>query len=57
MISASPGGPAKKAGILPGDLLLSIDGKSTKDMDIYDAAEILQYVLVFCYSYNLSNWK
>ncbi|CAA6655352.1 unnamed protein product [Spirodela intermedia] len=30
------------AGILPGDVLLTINNKSTEDMDIYDAAERLQ---------------
>ncbi|KAL6911239.1 hypothetical protein ACP4OV_000044 [Aristida adscensionis] len=42
VISANPGGPAEKAGILPGDVILAIDNKNTEDMDIYDAAERLQ---------------
>jgi carboxyl-terminal processing protease len=42
VISANPGGPAEKAGILPGDVILAIDNRSTDDMDIYDAAELLQ---------------
>ncbi|KAL6635346.1 hypothetical protein ACP70R_028017 [Stipagrostis hirtigluma subsp. patula] len=42
VISANPGGPAEKAGILPGDIILAIDNRSTEDMDIYDAAEFLQ---------------
>lgn len=42
MISSSPGGPANKAGILPGDIILAINDMSTEDMDIYDAAERLQ---------------
>ncbi|TVU27737.1 hypothetical protein EJB05_19234 [Eragrostis curvula] len=42
VISANPGGPAEKAGILPGDVILAINNRSTEDMDIYDAAELLQ---------------
>jgi len=43
VISSSPGGPANKAGILPGDIILAINELSTEDMDIYDAAEHLQW--------------
>lgn len=42
VISASPGGPASRAAIAPGDLILAIDDSSTETMDIYDAAERLQ---------------
>ncbi|KAG0456921.1 hypothetical protein HPP92_022078 [Vanilla planifolia] len=42
VISASPGGPANKSGIKPGDNILAIDDRSTEDMDIYEAAELLQ---------------
>ncbi|KAG5566255.1 hypothetical protein RHGRI_002007 [Rhododendron griersonianum] len=41
-ISASPGGPANKAGILSGDVILKIGDTSTESMGIYDAAERLQ---------------
>uniref|UniRef100_A0A7C9EX31 C-terminal processing peptidase n=1 Tax=Opuntia streptacantha TaxID=393608 RepID=A0A7C9EX31_OPUST len=42
VISAAPGGPASRAGILPGDVILAIDDTSTETMSIYDAAELLQ---------------
>ncbi|CAN6443136.1 unnamed protein product [Victoria cruziana] len=42
VISATPGGPASRAGILPGDIILAIDDKSTDSMGIYDAADRLQ---------------
>ncbi|XP_050372317.1 carboxyl-terminal-processing peptidase 2, chloroplastic [Argentina anserina] len=42
VISASPGGPANRAGILSGDIILAIDDASTETMGIYDAAEQLQ---------------
>ncbi|KAI8537777.1 hypothetical protein RHMOL_Rhmol09G0051000 [Rhododendron molle] len=42
VISASPGGPANKAGILSGDVILKIGDTSTESMGIYDAAERLQ---------------
>lgn len=37
-----PGTPAHKAGLLPGDLILKIDGKSTKDMLPDYAASIIR---------------
>ncbi|CAN4095672.1 unnamed protein product [Withania somnifera] len=42
VISASPGGPANRAGISSGDIILQIDNTSTENMGIYDAAERLQ---------------
>ncbi|URE20080.1 TSPc [Musa troglodytarum] len=42
VVSSAPGGPADKAGIASGDIILAIDDESTEDMDIYDAAERLQ---------------
>ncbi|GJZ39258.1 carboxyl-terminal-processing peptidase 2, chloroplastic [Tanacetum coccineum] len=42
VISASPGGPASRAAISPGDLIMEINDTSTETMDIYDAAERLQ---------------
>ncbi|KAL3828315.1 hypothetical protein ACJIZ3_017117 [Penstemon smallii] len=42
VISAAPGGPANRAGISSGDLILAIDNISTESMGIYDAAELLQ---------------
>lgn len=42
VISSSPGGPADRAGIMPGDVILSIDDTRTELMGLYDAAERLQ---------------
>uniref|UniRef100_M8APL5 Carboxyl-terminal-processing protease n=1 Tax=Aegilops tauschii TaxID=37682 RepID=M8APL5_AEGTA len=42
VMSAAPGGPAEKAGIMSGDVILAIDDTSAQDMDIYDAADRLQ---------------
>ncbi|GAA0166268.1 serine protease [Lithospermum erythrorhizon] len=42
VISASPGGPAERAGVATGDLILAIDGISTENMTIYEAADHLQ---------------
>ncbi|GFP81958.1 carboxyl-terminal-processing peptidase 2 chloroplastic [Phtheirospermum japonicum] len=42
VVSAAPGGPANRAGVLSGDLILAIDDMSTENMGIYDAAERLQ---------------
>ncbi|GJX54925.1 peptidase S41 family protein [Tanacetum coccineum] len=42
VISVSPGGPATRAAISLGDLIISINDTSTETTDIYDAAECLQ---------------
>ncbi|KAL0456864.1 UNVERIFIED_CONTAM: Carboxyl-terminal-processing peptidase 2, chloroplastic [Sesamum latifolium] len=42
VVSAAPGGPANRAGVLSGDLILAIDDTSAESMGIYDAAERLQ---------------
>lgn len=42
VVSSNPDGPADKAGIAAGDIILAIDDLSTKNMDIYDAASRLQ---------------
>ncbi|KAM7252975.1 hypothetical protein ACFE04_025593 [Oxalis oulophora] len=42
VISAAPGGPANRAGVLSGDIILQIDNTSTQNMGIYDAADLLQ---------------
>ncbi|KAJ6351447.1 hypothetical protein OIU78_007381, partial [Salix suchowensis] len=42
VISAAPGGPANRAGILSGDIILAINDTSTDSMGIYDAADRLQ---------------
>ncbi|WOL19283.1 carboxyl-terminal-processing peptidase 2, chloroplastic isoform X1 [Canna indica] len=42
VVSSAPGGPADKAGIVSGDVILAIDDASTEDMDVYDAADRLQ---------------
>ncbi|RAL54517.1 hypothetical protein DM860_001645 [Cuscuta australis] len=42
VISASPGGPANRADISSGDVILGIDDISTESMSIYDAGEHLR---------------
>ncbi|KAH6809161.1 Peptidase S41 family protein [Perilla frutescens var. frutescens] len=42
VVSAALGGPAYKAGVSSGDLILAIDDTSAESMEIYDAAERLQ---------------
>ena len=42
VISAAPGGPASRAGVTTGDIILAIDDSSTETMGIYDAADMLQ---------------
>lgn len=37
-----PGGPARKAGARPGDLIVEVDGKSMKDLSISKVVECLQ---------------
>lgn len=42
VITPMPGTPAYRAGILPGDRVVEVDGESTKDMDLSDALHILR---------------
>lgn len=42
VISAAPGGPANKAGIVSGDIILAINDTGTESMGIYEAADRLQ---------------
>ncbi|XP_022641058.1 carboxyl-terminal-processing peptidase 2, chloroplastic isoform X2 [Vigna radiata var. radiata] len=42
VISASPEGPAYRAGVSSGDVILEINDTSTENMGLYDAAERLQ---------------
>lgn len=41
-MSSTPGGPAYRAGIASGDIIIMIGGVNTEEMDIYEAAERLQ---------------
>ncbi|XP_057847497.2 carboxyl-terminal-processing peptidase 2, chloroplastic isoform X2 [Cryptomeria japonica] len=42
VVSPVAGGPADRAGIMPGDIISAINGTSTQGMGLYDAAERLQ---------------
>jgi carboxyl-terminal processing protease len=42
VVSPMEGGPAEKAGVLPGDIILKINGKLTKDFTMVDAVKNLR---------------
>ena len=42
ILSVFDGGPAKKAGLKPGDRFLLIDGEEARDMRIYDAVRMIR---------------
>ena len=54
VISASPGGPAYRAGVSSGDVILEIDDTSTQNMGLYDAAERLQWVFLLHFTFAFS---
>jgi membrane-associated protease RseP (regulator of RpoE activity) len=42
VVAPLPDGPAERAGIRPGDVLVAVDGKPTKGISLYDASDLLQ---------------
>lgn len=42
IIQVEPEGPAKKAGILPGDVIVKIEGQSIKDLSTGDVKQLIQ---------------
>jgi len=42
VVSPFEGSPAAKAGLLPGDKIISIEGKSTSSMGVFDAVKLLK---------------
>lgn len=42
VVAARDGSPAAKAGLLPGDYIRAIDGKSTRDVTVYEGARLLR---------------
>eukprot|EP00878_Enallax_costatus_P016645 GHUV01017465.1.p1 GENE.GHUV01017465.1~~GHUV01017465.1.p1 ORF type:complete len:357 (+),score=105.23 GHUV01017465.1:969-2039(+) len=42
VLTPTPGGPADRAGVRAGDVIVSIDGTSTEGLSLYDASDLLQ---------------
>lgn len=42
MVTPAPGGPADRAGLAAGDIIVAIDGKLTNGASLYDAGDMLQ---------------
>ena len=42
VVTPAPGGPAEKAGLKSGDVIVSIDGTPTNGLSLYDAGDLLQ---------------
>lgn len=42
VLTPSPGGPAEKAGVRAGDVIVSVDGQPTRGLSLYDVSDLLQ---------------
>lgn len=42
VLTPTPGGPADKAGVKAGDVIMSVDGNPTKGLSLYDVSDLLQ---------------
>ena len=42
VVTPAPGGPADRAGLQAGDIIVAIDGKPTNGASLYDAGDMLQ---------------
>ena len=42
VVTPAPGGPADRAGLQAGDIIVDIDGKPTNGASLYDAGDMLQ---------------
>ena len=42
VVTPAPGGPADRAGLQAGDIILAIDGKPTNGASLFDAGDMLQ---------------
>ena len=46
VVAPAPGGPAERAGVRPGDVILSIDGQPTSSLSLYAAGNALRHAVV-----------
>lgn len=42
VLTPTPGGPADKAGVRAGDVLVTVDGTPTRGLSLYDVSDLLQ---------------
>lgn len=42
VLTPTPGGPADKAGVRAGDVIMTVDGTPTKGLSLYDVSDLLQ---------------
>jgi C-terminal processing protease CtpA/Prc len=42
VLTPTAGGPADKAGVKAGDVIVSVDGTPTKGLSLYDVSDLLQ---------------